>query len=94
MNLWQILRRLFLKTVAAQLQILVGVSLIEILSAHSSDEVYLGERDTKHWIYDAEPLEAFDKFGKKLKEMMLDSKIELERLKCNKLCFIQEVKVD
>jgi linoleate 9S-lipoxygenase len=59
----------FLKTITAQLQTLVGVSLIEILSTHSSDEVYLGQRDTKHWTYDAEALEAFDKFGKKLKEI-------------------------
>ncbi|CAJ2631629.1 unnamed protein product [Trifolium pratense] len=59
----------FLKTITAQLQTLVGVSLIEILSTHSSDEVYLGQRDTKHWTYDAEPLEAFDKFGKKLREI-------------------------
>lgn len=31
----------FLKTITAQLQTLIGISLIEILSRHSSDEVYL-----------------------------------------------------
>ncbi|XP_057439389.1 probable linoleate 9S-lipoxygenase 5 isoform X2 [Lotus japonicus] len=59
----------FLRTITAQLQTLIGISLIEILSKHSSDEVYLGQRDTHHWTCDAEPLEAFDKFGKKLAEI-------------------------
>lgn len=59
----------FLKTITAQLQTLVGISLIEILSRHSTDEVYLGQRDTAHWTSDVEPLEAFDKFGKKLAEI-------------------------
>ncbi|CAK8544656.1 unnamed protein product [Lathyrus sativus] len=59
----------FLKTITAQLQTLVGISLIEILSRHSSDEVYLGERDGENWTNDAEALEAFEKFGKKLKEI-------------------------
>lgn len=36
----------FLKTITSQLQTLLGISLIEILSRHSSDEVYLGQRDT------------------------------------------------
>ncbi|CAO2821839.1 unnamed protein product [Amaranthus hypochondriacus] len=52
----------FLKTITAQFQTLLGVSLIEILSRHSSDEVYLGQRDTPEWTTDAEPLAAFKKF--------------------------------
>ncbi|TQD79792.1 hypothetical protein C1H46_034655 [Malus baccata] len=59
----------FLKTITAQLQTLLGISLIEILSRHSTDEVYLGQRDTPEWTADAAPLEAFDKFGKKLAEI-------------------------
>ncbi|KAK7284350.1 hypothetical protein RJT34_19095 [Clitoria ternatea] len=59
----------FLKTITAQLQTLIGVSLIEILSRHSSDEVYLGQRDTPNWTHDVEALEAFDKFGNKLAEV-------------------------
>ncbi|XP_027353567.1 probable linoleate 9S-lipoxygenase 5 [Abrus precatorius] len=59
----------FLKTITAQLQTLIGISLIEILSRHSSDEVYLGQRDTPNWTSDMEPLEAFDQFGKKLVEI-------------------------
>ncbi|XP_057959550.1 probable linoleate 9S-lipoxygenase 5 isoform X2 [Malania oleifera] len=59
----------FLKTITSQLQTLLGVSLIEILSRHSTDEVYLGQRDTPKWTSDAEPLEAFERFGKKLVEI-------------------------
>ncbi|KAM1694280.1 hypothetical protein ACFX1X_033742 [Malus domestica] len=61
--------KVFLKTVTAQLQTLLGISLIEILSRHSTDEVYLGKRDTPEWTADAAPLEAFNKFGKKLEEI-------------------------
>lgn len=61
--------KMYLKTITAQLQTLVGVSLIEILSRHSSDEVYLGQRDTREWTADAEPLQAFEKFGQKLTEV-------------------------
>lgn len=59
----------FLRTITSQLQTVVGISLIEVLSRHTSDEVYLGERDTPNWTSDREPLEAFDKFGKKLREI-------------------------
>ena len=59
----------YLKTITAQLQTLLGVSLIEILSRHSTDEVYLGQRDTREWTFDTQPLEAFDRFGKKLAEI-------------------------
>ncbi|KAL8464800.1 hypothetical protein ACS0TY_034339 [Phlomoides rotata] len=61
--------KVFLRTITARLQTLLGIALIEILSKHSSDEVYLGQRDTPGWTQDAEPLEAFDKFGKKLNEI-------------------------
>lgn len=56
----------FLKTITAQFQTLLGVSLIEILSRHSTDEVYLGQRDTPEWTSDAEPLAAFERFQMKL----------------------------
>ncbi|KAL3728281.1 hypothetical protein ACJRO7_032950 [Eucalyptus globulus] len=59
----------FLKTITAQLQTLLGISIIEILSMHSTDEVYLGQRDTHEWTADAEPLEAFERFQKKLGEV-------------------------
>lgn len=58
--------RAFLKTITAQFQTLLGISLIEILSRHSTDEIYLGQRDTPEWTSDAEPIAAFERFGKKL----------------------------
>ncbi|KAF7837276.1 linoleate 9S-lipoxygenase 5-like [Senna tora] len=59
----------FLKTITAQFQTLLGVSLIEILSRHSTDEVYLGQRDAPNWTSDAEPLAAFERFGQRLVEI-------------------------
>lgn len=59
----------FLKTITAQFQTLLGVSLIEVLSRHTSDEIYLGQRDTLEWTSDGQALEAFHKFGTKLKEI-------------------------
>ncbi|KAL2942082.1 putative linoleate 9S-lipoxygenase 5 [Bienertia sinuspersici] len=60
----------FLQTISSQIQTLVGVSLIELLSSHSSDEVYLGQRDDIHeWTSDTAPLDAFKKFGEKLVEI-------------------------
>ncbi|KAI3445331.1 hypothetical protein Pfo_001996 [Paulownia fortunei] len=61
--------KVFMRTITARLQTLLGIALIEILSRHSSDEIYLGKRDTPEWTTDAQPLEAFDKFGKKLAEI-------------------------
>ncbi|XP_071696448.1 probable linoleate 9S-lipoxygenase 5 [Rutidosis leptorrhynchoides] len=62
-------KKVFLKTVTPQLQSLLSVSLIEILSRHTSDEIYLGQRECPEWTMDAEPLNAFRKFGDKLKEI-------------------------
>lgn len=62
-------QKVFLKTVTPQLQSLLSVTLIEILSRHTSDEIYLGQRECPEWTMDAEPLKAFEKFGKKLKEI-------------------------
>ena len=46
---------------------LLGVSLIEILSRHASDEVYLGKRENHAtWTLDPAPKQAFDKFAHKL----------------------------
>ncbi|KAL4580580.1 hypothetical protein LXL04_016780 [Taraxacum kok-saghyz] len=59
----------FLKTVTPQLQSVLGISLIEILSRHSSDEVYLGQREEKEWTNDDMALEAFEKFGEDLREI-------------------------
>ncbi|KAL0384812.1 UNVERIFIED_CONTAM: putative linoleate 9S-lipoxygenase 5 [Sesamum radiatum] len=61
--------KVFFRTITARLQTLVGIALIELLSRHSSDEIYLGQRDTPEWTADAQVIEAFDKFGKKLGEI-------------------------
>ncbi|XP_057735899.1 linoleate 9S-lipoxygenase 5-like [Arachis stenosperma] len=59
----------FLKTITAQFQTLLGVSLIEVLSRHSTEEVYLGQRENPYWTCDAEPLAAFERFKQKLIEI-------------------------
>ncbi|ESW15232.1 hypothetical protein PHAVU_007G055800 [Phaseolus vulgaris] len=59
----------FLKTITAQLQTLLGVSLIEILSRHSTEEVYLGQSENTEWTLDDEPLKAFARFSEKLLEI-------------------------
>ncbi|KAM7257174.1 hypothetical protein ACFE04_012915 [Oxalis oulophora] len=59
----------FLKTITAQLQTLIGISLIEILSRHGSDEIYLGQRENPQWTFDSEPLEAFERFRDRLFEI-------------------------
>ncbi|KAK2974017.1 hypothetical protein RJ640_011382 [Escallonia rubra] len=59
----------FLRTITSQFHTLLGVSLIEILSRHGSDEVYLGQRETPDWTSDVQPLNAFRRFGTKLGEI-------------------------
>ncbi|CAA6659113.1 unnamed protein product [Spirodela intermedia] len=61
--------RVFLKTITNQLQSILGISLIEILSRHSSDEVYLGQRDTPEWTSDEKALTAFEAFADKLSRL-------------------------
>lgn len=59
----------FLKTFTSQLWTVLGMTLIEILSRHTSDEIYLGQRDSHEWTSDTKPQEAFKRFGKKLAEI-------------------------
>ncbi|KAG4945141.1 hypothetical protein JHK87_041148 [Glycine soja] len=60
----------FLKTITGKKETLIDLTIIEILSRHTSDEFYLGERDGgDYWTSDAGPLEAFKRFGKKLQEI-------------------------
>ncbi|XP_073039929.1 LOW QUALITY PROTEIN: probable linoleate 9S-lipoxygenase 5 [Primulina eburnea] len=61
--------KVFLRTVTARLETLLGIAIIEILSRHSSDEIYLGQRDNPEWTEDARALEAFAKFGNKLTQI-------------------------
>ncbi|XP_021897181.1 linoleate 9S-lipoxygenase 5, chloroplastic-like [Carica papaya] len=58
-----------LKTITPQLQTLLGISLIEVLSRHTNDEIYLGQRENSEWTSDEEVIAAFERFGKKLQEI-------------------------
>ncbi|KMT13762.1 hypothetical protein BVRB_4g081380 [Beta vulgaris subsp. vulgaris] len=58
----------FFKTVISQVRTLVSISVIELISRHSADEVYLGQRESG-WTSDTPPLEAFEEFSKKLMEI-------------------------
>ncbi|OIW08988.1 hypothetical protein TanjilG_05964 [Lupinus angustifolius] len=62
-------QKAYLRTITPKYQTLVDLSVIEILSRHASDEVYLGERDNPHWTSDSRALQAFQKFGNKLKQI-------------------------
>eukprot|EP00252_Welwitschia_mirabilis_P003000 TRINITY_DN1301_c0_g1_i2.p1 TRINITY_DN1301_c0_g1~~TRINITY_DN1301_c0_g1_i2.p1 ORF type:complete len:518 (-),score=11.59 TRINITY_DN1301_c0_g1_i2:187-1740(-) len=58
-----------LGTISNQFQTTLGIALIEILSRHSSDEVYLGQRDCNFWTDDARAIQAFERFAAELKEI-------------------------
>lgn len=56
----------FMETVTPQLQTLLGMASIEILSRHSADELYLGQRDSQEWTTDTQILQASENFRNKL----------------------------
>ncbi|GLJ21756.1 hypothetical protein SUGI_0405880 [Cryptomeria japonica] len=58
-----------LKTVSNQIQTTLGIGLIEILSRYSTDEVYLGQRESGDWIDDRRVMAAFGSFNRELKEI-------------------------
>ncbi|XP_027336929.1 seed linoleate 9S-lipoxygenase-like isoform X2 [Abrus precatorius] len=62
-------QKAYLRTITPKYQTLIDISVIEILSRHASDEVYLGQRDTDFWTSDSKAIEAFEKFGTKLTEI-------------------------
>ncbi|XP_061344741.1 linoleate 9S-lipoxygenase-like [Gastrolobium bilobum] len=61
--------KVYLRTITGKKETLIDLTVIEILSRHASDEVYLGERVNPYWTSDKEPLEAFKRFGKKLADI-------------------------
>ncbi|KAI4367851.1 hypothetical protein MLD38_016475 [Melastoma candidum] len=61
--------RVFLETITPRKETLLGLSLIGLLSRHSTEEVYLGQTDTPDWTVDKTPLESFKKFTKKIEEI-------------------------
>ncbi|KAF1882550.1 hypothetical protein Lal_00002728 [Lupinus albus] len=62
-------QKAYLKTITPKFQTLIDLSVIEILSRHASDELYLGQRDNANWTSDTRALEAFKNFGNKLAEI-------------------------
>ncbi|KAM3310609.1 hypothetical protein ACQJBY_031351 [Aegilops geniculata] len=65
--------RAFIHTITSQIQTIIGISLLEVLSKHSSDELYLGQRDTPEWTSDPKALEVFRRFSERLVE--IESKV-------------------
>ncbi|KAH7439974.1 hypothetical protein KP509_04G085300 [Ceratopteris richardii] len=60
----------FMRTVSRESQAVQVMAVIEILSSHASDEEYLGQRTkTPFWSSDDDLLRAFERFGKRLKEV-------------------------
>ncbi|KAF7843536.1 putative linoleate 9S-lipoxygenase 5 [Senna tora] len=62
-------KQALLKTITPKYETLLALSIIEILSSHSSDEIYLGTRDNPNWTSDEKALVAFEKFGKRMGEI-------------------------
>lgn len=62
--------RYYLKTITAKPQVLDIMETLQVLSRHSGEEVYLGQRDRDddEWTSDAAALAAFNDFAKKLME--------------------------
>ncbi|XP_020104915.1 linoleate 9S-lipoxygenase 6 isoform X1 [Ananas comosus] len=62
----------FVRTTTGMLQTILVLSLIEILSTHTSDEKYLGQRDTPEWTTDQSALRAFERFNAALAQIEAD----------------------
>nr|AEO13837.1 lipoxygenase [Gladiolus hybrid cultivar] len=61
--------KVFLETITTEIQSITGTALMQLLSMHASDEVYLGTRDSPEWTTDQKTIVAFEKFGGKLLEI-------------------------
>ncbi|ERN20140.1 probable linoleate 9S-lipoxygenase 5 [Amborella trichopoda] len=59
----------FLKTVPNRFQTTLGIALIEILSKHASDEVYLGQRESEEWTDNEQVIGAFQEFQRELQQI-------------------------
>ncbi|KAJ3684255.1 hypothetical protein LUZ61_013419 [Rhynchospora tenuis] len=75
--------KVLLKTITPPIESILVAAVLEILSKHSSDEVYLGQRDCAKWTSDKRALEAFNRFNQKLigiekriKEMNADPRLK------------------
>lgn len=59
----------FLQTLPNRFQSAVSIALAEVLSRHTSDELYLGQRPPTNWTDNQEVLEKYEEFKMKLKEI-------------------------
>ena len=59
----------FLRTITPKFQTVIDLTVMEILSSHSSDEIYLGQRDTPNWTSDQNAKDVFETFTKTLAEI-------------------------
>jgi linoleate 9S-lipoxygenase len=60
----------YLKTITTMTDTIMNMTIMEVLSTHVSDEVYIGRRiEGSLWTYDREVQLAYQKFGSKLAEI-------------------------
>ncbi|XVF32054.1 hypothetical protein REPUB_Repub17cG0048800 [Reevesia pubescens] len=59
----------FLNMLPDRFQATLGITLMEVLSRHTSDELYLGQRPTSEWIDNNEVKEKLEVFSNSLKEI-------------------------
>ncbi|XP_039021129.1 linoleate 9S-lipoxygenase-like isoform X2 [Hibiscus syriacus] len=59
----------FLNMLPDKFQATLGMALMEVLSKHTSEEVYLGQRPTSEWIDNKEVTQRFKKFSECLREI-------------------------
>jgi lipoxygenase len=61
--------KFFLEMVPDRFTTTLGLALIEVLSNHTSDELYLGQRATSSWTDDGEVLQLLDRFREDLRRV-------------------------
>ncbi|KAM0837243.1 hypothetical protein ACQ4PT_061795 [Festuca glaucescens] len=61
--------KFFLEMIPDSFMTTLGLALIEVLSNHTSDEVYLGQRATFTWTDDGELLQLLDRFCEELRRV-------------------------
>lgn len=59
----------YLKMLPARFEMTIGVALIEVLSQHTSDEVYIGQKPSPEWTDNEEVRQRFEKFRENLQRV-------------------------
>ncbi|BAT98354.1 hypothetical protein VIGAN_09200100 [Vigna angularis var. angularis] len=59
----------YLKTITPKYQAVVDLSVLELLSTHASDEVYLGQRNSLNWTAHQEAKDLFRRFTDDLRKI-------------------------